>query len=127
MKELMNTNPLDKIRVTGICRVAEIERPTFYYHFKGKHDLVVWVFLSDAYDNTDNKNPRKAETLSYGDFAIINRSRMFQEISDPHKEEISSLPGITFNAPFLAVMIDAPAFANLRISERVCSFNPSRP
>ena len=33
MKELMKTKPLDKIRVTEICRVAEIERPTFYYHF----------------------------------------------------------------------------------------------
>ena len=34
MKELMKTTPLDKIRVTEICRAAEIERPTFYYHFK---------------------------------------------------------------------------------------------
>ena len=30
---------LDKIRVTEICRIAEIERPTFYYHFKDKYDL----------------------------------------------------------------------------------------
>ncbi|HOC34893.1 MAG TPA: TetR family transcriptional regulator, partial [Ruminococcus flavefaciens] len=36
----MKTKPLDKIRVTEICRVAEIERPTFYYHFKDKYDLV---------------------------------------------------------------------------------------
>ena len=51
MKELMKTKPLDKIRVTEICRVAEIERPTFYYHFKDKYDLVAWIFLSDAYDD----------------------------------------------------------------------------
>ena len=50
MKELMKTKPLDKIRVTEICRVAEIKRPTFYYHFKDKYDLVAWIFLSDAYD-----------------------------------------------------------------------------
>lgn len=49
MKELMKTKPLDKIRVTEICRVSEIERPTFYYHFKDKYDLVAWIFLSDAY------------------------------------------------------------------------------
>ena len=40
MKELMKTKPLDKIRVTEICRAAEIERPTFYYHFKDKYDLL---------------------------------------------------------------------------------------
>ena len=50
MKELMKTKSLDKIRVTEICRVAEIKRPTFYYHFKDKYDLVAWIFLSDAYD-----------------------------------------------------------------------------
>ena len=30
MKRLMAKKPLDKIRVTEICREAEIERPTFY-------------------------------------------------------------------------------------------------
>ena len=40
MKELMKTKPFDKIRVTEICRSAEIERPTFYYHFKDKYDLL---------------------------------------------------------------------------------------
>ncbi len=50
MKELMKTKPLDKIRVTEICKIAEIERPTFYYHFKDKYDLIAWIFLRDAYD-----------------------------------------------------------------------------
>ena len=36
MKTLMAKKPLEKIRVTEICRAAEIERPTFYYHFKDK-------------------------------------------------------------------------------------------
>ena len=50
MKVLMKTKPLEKIRVTEICKLAEIERPTFYYHFKDKYDLVVWIFLNDAYE-----------------------------------------------------------------------------
>lgn len=49
MKELMKTKPLEKIRVTEICRLAEIERPTFYYHFKDKYDLVAWIFFHDAF------------------------------------------------------------------------------
>lgn len=49
MKKIMATKPLDKIRVTEICREAEIERPTFYYHFKDKYDLVAWIFFHDAF------------------------------------------------------------------------------
>ena len=52
MKRLMAKKPLDKIRVTEICREAEIERPTFYYHFQDKYDLVAWIFFQDA-DSTD--------------------------------------------------------------------------
>ena len=52
MKRLMAKKPLDKIRVTEICREAEIERPTFYYHFQDKYELVAWIFFQDA-DSTD--------------------------------------------------------------------------
>ncbi len=45
MKRLMANKSIDKIRVTEICREAEIERPTFYYHFKDKYDLIAWIFF----------------------------------------------------------------------------------
>lgn len=50
MKDLMKTKPIDKIRVTEICKAAEIERPTFYYHFTDKYDLVAWIFYHSAYE-----------------------------------------------------------------------------
>lgn len=50
MKKLMIKKSIEKIRVTEICREAEIERPTFYYHFKDKYDLVAWVFFHDAFE-----------------------------------------------------------------------------
>ena len=49
MRELMKHKPIEKIRVTEICKAAEIERPTYYYHFKDKYDLVAWMFCTDAY------------------------------------------------------------------------------
>jgi len=45
MRELMKESPIDKIRITDICKAAEIERSTFYYHFKDKYDLVAWIFF----------------------------------------------------------------------------------
>ena len=49
VREIMKRKPIDKIRVTEICQAAEIQRPTFYYHFKDKYDLVAWMFCTDAY------------------------------------------------------------------------------
>ena len=50
MKRLLARKPLEKIYVTEICKAAEIERPTFYYHFIDKYDLMAWIFFQDAYD-----------------------------------------------------------------------------
>ncbi len=52
MRELMKKKPIDKIRITEICSAAEIERSTFYYHFRDKYELVAWIFFQAA-DKTD--------------------------------------------------------------------------
>lgn len=52
MRNLMKFKPIDKIRITEICKAAEIERSTFYYHFRDKYDLVAWMFYNAA-GNTD--------------------------------------------------------------------------
>lgn len=55
MKELMTKKSLDKIRVSEICKKAEIKRPTFYYHFQDKYDCVAWIFMYSA-EKTDITN-----------------------------------------------------------------------
>ena len=70
MREIMKHKPIDKIRVTEICRAADIERPTFYYHFKDKYDLVAWMFCTEAY-GTD---------ITSAASAAAGMNRMKQEI-----------------------------------------------
>ena len=60
----MKHKPIDKIRVTEICKAADIERPTFYYHFKDKYDLVAWMFCSDAY-GTDILDTQLAYSIRF--------------------------------------------------------------
>ena len=81
MKELMKTKPLDKIRVTEICRVAEIERPTFYYHFKDKYDLVAWIFLSDAYETDVISAESAAQGMAKMRQEFIFYKRAYDDVS----------------------------------------------
>ena len=67
---LVRKSAIDKISVTEICRAADIERPTFYYHFRDKYDLVAWMFCTDAYE-TDITSPASA---------AAGMNRMKQEI-----------------------------------------------
>ena len=50
LKEMMRSITIQKIRVSDICKACNIERSTFYYHFKDKYDLVTYIYLQDVKD-----------------------------------------------------------------------------
>lgn len=48
LKKLLIQKPLDKITITDIVNDCEVNRQTFYYHFKDIYDLIEWLFLDEA-------------------------------------------------------------------------------
>ncbi len=50
MKKLLKRKSIDDIQVTEICKEAEIERPTFYYHFSDKYELMEWMFFQTTFE-----------------------------------------------------------------------------
>ncbi len=48
LKALMETKPFSKITVRDICEVCDINRKSFYYHFKDKYDLVNWIYYTEC-------------------------------------------------------------------------------
>ena len=44
LQELMAELPFEKINVAQICERCNMNRKSFYYHFKDKYDLVNWIF-----------------------------------------------------------------------------------
>lgn len=44
LKELMEEKAFEKISVGDICEKCNMNRKSFYYHFKDKYDLVNWIF-----------------------------------------------------------------------------------
>ena len=60
LKELMAEQLFDKINVAQICERCNMNRKSFYYHFKDKYDLVNWIF------DTEFIELLKRENLSAG-------------------------------------------------------------
>lgn len=48
LKKLLEKKPLDKITVIDIVEDCEVNRQTFYYHFKDIYDLVEWIYTNEA-------------------------------------------------------------------------------
>lgn len=44
LKELMAEQPFSKISIGDICDKCDMNRKSFYYHFKDKYELVNWIF-----------------------------------------------------------------------------------
>ena len=44
LKELMEGKAFCKISISDICEKCEMNRKSFYYHFRDKYDLVNWIF-----------------------------------------------------------------------------------
>ena len=48
LKNMLANKPLDKIKITDITEDCEVNRQTFYYHFKDIYDLLEWVYTNEA-------------------------------------------------------------------------------
>ena len=81
MREIMKIKPLSKIRVTEICDAAGIERPTFYYHFRDKYDLVAWIFCHKAYETDVISVESSAKATSQMKNDIIFYLRAYEDTS----------------------------------------------
>lgn len=44
LKQLMQEKAFEKISISDICEKCDMNRKSFYYHFKDKYDLVNWIF-----------------------------------------------------------------------------------
>ena len=58
----METEPLEKITIAEICEEYDMNRKSFYYHFKDKYHLVNWIFntefvplVSDSHETVSSK------------------------------------------------------------------------
>lgn len=76
LKELMEEKAFDKISVGDICEKCDMNRKSFYYHFRDKYDLVNWIFDTEFIAAAHTKNYEDAWLLlaDICQFFYVNRS-----------------------------------------------------
>ena len=57
LKTLLEDTSFKKISVADICEKCDMNRKSFYYHFKDKYDLVNWIFDNDVIAQLRNRDP----------------------------------------------------------------------
>lgn len=60
MKELMVTMPFSKISIEKITLRCNMNRKSFYYHFRDKYELVNWIFDTEINTLICNNNCKNA-------------------------------------------------------------------
>lgn len=48
LKKLLEEKPLEKITIKDITEDCEVNRQTFYYHYKDVYDLIEWIFVTEG-------------------------------------------------------------------------------
>lgn len=51
LKDLMEAKSFSMINVVDICARCDMNRKSFYYHFRDKYDLVNWIFDTELIEN----------------------------------------------------------------------------
>ena len=80
LAEMLKEMPLDKVRVRKLCERCGTTSPTFYYYFRDKYELVVWIFLQDvtsAYTGSKSGSEKKGMEQVIGQ--IKNRKAFYQK------------------------------------------------
>ena len=54
LKEMIQTQPLDKITVTDLAEKCQVNRQTFYYHFRDIYELIDWIIEEDFFNKIEH-------------------------------------------------------------------------
>lgn len=83
-KQLIQNKSIDKITVTEICEIAQVNRQSFYYHFANLFDIFKYYFRAEVFGEIDDN--KTFNTWCSGFLATMNylnrNSRMILNVYD---------------------------------------------
>ena len=87
LENMLEEMPLDKVRVANLCSRCGATKPTFYYYFRDKYELVAWIFLNDfAIVHADKAPSYTAEGLNQNTMQMARRRTFYQKAFDDQSQ-----------------------------------------
>lgn len=77
LKDLVEEKEFSQIRVADICEKCGMNRKSFYYHFKDKHDLVNWIFDTKFIEVIEKKEDWEIRDLTEALCNFLYENRTF--------------------------------------------------
>ena len=77
LKELTEEMPFEKITVGHICGKCDMNRKSFYYHFRDKYDLVNWIYNTEFIAMAREKSYEGTFILFYDICKYFENNRQF--------------------------------------------------
>jgi probable dihydroxyacetone kinase regulator len=100
LKKLLAEKSLDSITVVDIAEDCEVNRQTFYYHFKDIYDLIDWIYMSEATKALDGKKTYDSWQqgfLQIFQYALDNRDFVFKTY---HSNSLEHLQQYLYNETY---------------------------
>jgi len=76
MHEMMLRKSFDKITVKNLMDVTNMNRQSFYYHFRDTRDVLLWICQEQVFQPLSEADLEFSEWIIYG-LELLNRDRLF--------------------------------------------------
>ena len=76
MYEMMGRKSFEKITVKNLMDVSNMNRQSFYYHFRDTRDVLMWICQERVFSLMAASNLEFSEWIIYG-LELLNRDRQF--------------------------------------------------
>ena len=76
MHEMMTRKPFEKITVKNLMDVTNMNRQSFYYHFRDTRDVLMWLCQEQVFVPMTTADLELSEWIIYG-MELLNRDRLF--------------------------------------------------
>ncbi|MEJ8307012.1 TetR/AcrR family transcriptional regulator [Saccharibacillus sacchari] len=121
LKKLLSQKTLDKITVIDIAEDCEVNRQTFYYHFKDIYDLIDWIYTQEAARALDGN--KTYETWQQGlshlfEYIRANRNFVLNTYHSVNREHLERYLHQEAHALLMGVIEEQAAGKNVRDADK---------
>ena len=122
LKKMLLVKDLDKITITDITNDCEMNRQTFYYHFKDIYDLLEWIFANEVVEKIEKETTIETwqENFKYVlDYMLKNKKFIIKTYNSLSRKTLIDFLFKQYNTIFIEIVNDISKNYNITRENKV--------